>query len=101
MTWAGVSTGDTFTPLSLDQGLAAIASVHVYGTFSGGTSVSIQGTNVSGQTPITLKDVNGAAMTFTAAGLVDFSTAARFITPIISSGSADSVTVVIVIKNGV
>jgi hypothetical protein len=47
---------------------------------------------------VTLKNSLGEDITFTAAGMAEFSTAARYIKPTSSGGTADNVTVTIVLR---
>jgi hypothetical protein len=76
------------------QGLAG--SVQVTGTF-GSATIALQVSN-DGTNFVTLKDGSGVAITFTAAGMAEFSTAARYIKPTSSGGTADNVTVTIVLR---
>lgn len=94
--WTDYSTADTSTPIKVQnmQGLAG--AVQVTGTFGGATialQVSNDGTNYA-----TLKDSTGTDITFTAAGMREFSTAALFIKPTSSGGTADNVTVTITLR---
>jgi hypothetical protein len=94
--WTDYSTADTATPVKVQnmQGLAG--SVQVTGTFGGATialQVSNDGTNFS-----TLKDGTGTAITFTAAGTAEFSTAALFVKPTSTGGTADNVTVTVILR---
>jgi P pilus assembly chaperone PapD len=70
--------------------------VQVTGTFGGATialQVSNDGTNYA-----TLKDGTGTTITFTSAGMAEFSTAALYIKPSSSGGTADDVTVTVVLR---
>jgi hypothetical protein len=94
--WTDYSTADTSTPIKVQnmQGLAG--SVQVTGTFGGATialQVSNDGTNYA-----TLKDGTGTAITFTAAGTAEFSTAALFVKPTSTGGTADNVTVTVILR---
>lgn len=94
--WANLSTGDTAVAVELInmQGLAG--AVQVTGTFGGATivlEVSNDGANYA-----TLKDGTGTAISFTAAGMVEFSTAARYIRVSSSGGTGDDVTVTVVLR---
>jgi len=71
----------------------AVASVQVRGTF-GGATVVLQGSN-DGVTYSTLKDLQGNALSFTAAGYAEFSSAAEFLKPSISGGTGDSIDILI------
>ena len=94
--WTDYSTADTATPIKLQnmQGLAG--SVQVTGTFGGATitlQVSNDGTNYT-----TLSDSTAAAISLTAAGMREFSTAALWLKPTSSGGTADNVTVTVVLR---
>lgn len=94
--WENLSTGDV---VNADQpsSLSALAGcVQFTGTF-GGATVTLQGSN-DGTNFVTLKDGAGADISVTSAGLVDFSTAARYIKPGISGGTADDVDVTVVLR---
>lgn len=94
--WTDYSTADTSTPIKVQnmQGLAG--SVQVTGTF-GGATIALQVSN-DGTNYVTLKDSTGSDITFTAAGMREFSTAALFIKPTSSGGTADNVTVTITLR---
>ena len=95
--WTGAVTGDTFAATDVHTGPIYLASVHISGTFAGGTLVTLEASN-TGTNYITLKDVNDTAISMTAEGLVEFSTTSLFVRPTISGGAADSITVTIVAK---
>jgi hypothetical protein len=94
--WTDYSTADDAAPVKVQnmQGLAG--SVQVTGTF-GGATIALQVSN-DGTNYVTLNDAVGAPITFTAAGMREFSTAALFIKPTSSGGTADNVTVTIVLR---
>ena len=94
--WTNYSTADTATPVKIQnmQGLAG--SVQVTGTF-GGATIALQVSN-NGTNFVTLKDSTGTDITFTAAGMREFSTAALFIKPTSSGGTSDDVTVTVVLR---
>lgn len=94
--WVDYSTADTATPVKLINQAGLAGAVQVTGTFGSATialQVSNDGTNFA-----TLKDGTGAAITFTAAGMSEFSTAALFIKPTSTGGTADNVTVTISLR---
>lgn len=94
--WTDYSTADTSSPARLQNMEGLAGSVQVTGTFGGATivlQVSNDGTNF-----VTLKDSAGVAITFTSAGMAEFSTAALFIKPTSSGGTADNVTVTITLR---
>jgi hypothetical protein len=94
--WTDYSTADTSTPIKVQnmQGLAG--SVQVTGTF-GGATITLQGSN-DGTNFVTLKDSAGTAISFTAAGMAEFSTAALYLKPTSSGGTADNVTVTVILR---
>lgn len=94
--WTDLSTADTAAPVKIQnmQGLAG--SAQVTGTF-GGATIALQASN-DGTNYVTMKDSTGTAITFTAAGMAEFSTAALFIKPASSGGTDDNVTVTIVLR---
>jgi len=94
--WTDYSTADTSTPIKVQnmQGLAG--SVQVTGTF-GGATITLQGSN-DGTNFVTLKDSAGTAISVTAAGMAEFSTAALFIKPTSSGGTSDDVTVTVILR---
>ena len=89
--WTGIATGDTINSYAIPEELGVNGCVQITGTF-GGASVSMEVSN-DGDTWFTLKDDNNAAITVTANGFADFSTAAIYIRPVISGGTSDSVNV--------
>ena len=94
--WTDYSTADTSAPVEIQnmQGLAG--AVQVTGTF-GSATIALQVSN-DGTNYVTLRDSAGSNITFTAAGMAEFSTAARYIKPTSSGGTADNVTVTIVLR---
>lgn len=94
--WEGVVTGDTIHMHQVEGTAGAIANVQVTGTF-GGATVSFAGSN-DGVNFVVLKDLSDAAIALTSPGMVDFSTAALFVKPIISGGSGNDVDVTAVLR---
>jgi hypothetical protein len=94
--WTDYSTADTSTPIKVQnmQGLAG--SVQVTGTF-GGATITLQGSN-DGTNFVTLKDSAGTAISVTAAGMAEFSTAALYLKPTSTGGTADNVTVTLILR---
>lgn len=94
--WTDYSTADTSSPIKLQnmQGLAG--AVQVTGTF-GGATIALQVSN-DGTNFVTLKDGTGSDITVTAAGMREFSTAALWLKPTSSGGTADNVTVTVVLR---
>lgn len=94
--WTDYSTADTSVPVKVQnmQGLAG--SVQVTGTF-GGATITLQVSN-DGTNYVTLKDSAGTAISLTAAGMAEFSTAALYLKPTSSGGAADNVTVTVILR---
>jgi hypothetical protein len=94
--WTDYSTADTSTPIKVQnmQGLAG--SVQVTGTF-GSATITLQASN-DATNFVTLKDSAGTAISFTAAGMAEFSTAALYLKPTSSGGTADNVTVTVILR---
>ena len=94
--WTDYSTADTAAAVRLQNMEGLAGSVQVTGTF-GGATIALQVSN-DGTNFVTLNDNIGAPITFTSAGMREFSTAALFIKPTSSGGTADNVTVTIVLR---
>jgi hypothetical protein len=97
ITWETVTSDDTATAV-IPMGVGSLAaSVQVIGTF-GGCTVTIQGSNDNSNWA-TLKDIYGANLSFTAAGLADFSTACGYVRPSVSGGTSEDIDVALVFRN--
>lgn len=94
--WTDYSTADDSVPIKVQnmQGLAG--SVQVTGTF-GGATIALQVSN-DGTNYVTLKDGIGNDITFSAAGMREFSTAALYLKPTSSGGTADNVIVTVILR---
>ena len=94
--WTDYSTADTSTPIKVQnmQGLAG--SVQVTGTF-GSATITLQVSN-DGTNYVTLKDSAGADISLTSAGMREFSTAALYLKPTSSGGTADNVVVTVILR---
>jgi hypothetical protein len=94
--WTDYSTADDAVAVEIQnmQGLAG--SVQVTGTF-GSATIALQVSN-DGTNFVTLKNSLGEDITFTAAGMAEFSTAALYIKPTSSGGTADNVTVTVILR---
>lgn len=90
--WETVANGDTINAFQPKGALGAVGSVQMTGTF--GAAVTLAGSN-DGTNFVTLKDTSGAAISMTAAGLVDFSTAAKYIKPVEAGVTDVDVTVIL------
>ena len=87
--WAAVTENDTFVAVSMPEYLRA--SVHISGTFGGGTVVlkgSNTGTNFFG-----LDDIEGTAISMTSEGLKQVQEGTQYFQPTHSGGSSSSITV--------
>lgn len=96
VTWAGIITGDTIVSLPINAQAAVAGAVQISGTF-GGATVVLQASN-DGTNFFTMKDLTGTNISATAAGLFEFTTAALYIRPSISGGSANSVNVLLSLR---
>lgn len=90
--WEGIANGDTIPALQVPTTEGAIGSVQMTGTF--GAAVTLAGSN-DGTNFVTLKDTAGNDISLTAAGLVDFSTAALYIKPVEAGVTDVDVTVIL------
>lgn len=94
--WEALTESDTaaaWVPSGLE---ALIAGVQVTGTFGGATVVlegSWDGTNYE-----TLRSIDGAAISLTAAGYAEFATTAKVIRPSASGGSSQDVDITIIAR---
>lgn len=89
-TWTGITDADTVTPLEL--GAFSDRSVQVTGVGSPAATVTIAGSN-DGTNYVTLYDLQGSLLSFTAAGLKGIAEATRYIKPVITGGTGESVVV--------
>ena len=96
LTWADIVTGDTAEPYGITAQAAIAGSIQIGGTF-GGTTVTLQGSK-DGTTFFGLKDVAGNAITATAAAYFEFTTAALYIRPALTSGSANAVDITVLLR---
>lgn len=94
--WEALATGDTATTHTLEGTTGLLGSFQAFGTF-GGATVILQGSN-DGTNWVALSDPSGTAISLTAAGAFEFSTAMAYIRPSISGGSSDDVDVVVVTR---
>jgi len=96
VTWAAMATGDTGAPYDLVNARAVAGAVQIEGTFSGAT-VTLQASN-NGTNWYAVKDISGSDIALTAAGLREFSTAARYLRPSAASGSGSALLVTICLR---
>lgn len=83
VTWLAIPNANE--GYALEMPASADRSVQIDGTFGAGGSVSIQGSN-DGATFYTLNDAQGAALTFTSAGLKQIVEVTRYIKPVVTAG---------------
>lgn len=99
-TWTGITT-TTDAPAAVGpirgQGYRR-ATVQFSGTFAGGSSASLMGSN-DGTTFCVLDDINGDAITVTAASIKEFGTSALYIKPQVLSGAGDNVDCIVIARN--
>lgn len=95
VTWAGISAGDTCTPLHFVA--AADRSVQVTGTFDG-ASIAIEGSN-DNTNYSALSDPQGNALSFTTSRIESVMEMVRSIRPTITGGTGStSLTVTLLMK---
>lgn len=90
VSWAAIANNDTGSPEDFTG--AADRSVQVTGTFDSGT-VTIEGSN-DGTNYVTLTNMQGDALTFTAAGLRIVQELTRFIRPKLTGAGGSGVVAV-------
>ena len=94
--WTEVTDGDTCNPFKIDGQDAALGSIQVTGAF-GGATVTLQA-SIDGTNYVTVNDVSGDAVSFTAAGLAEFSVTALHIKPVITGGSESDVDISVLLR---
>lgn len=94
VSWSALSSADTAEDVEIDGTFTLGGCMQVTGTF-GGATVSLEVSN-DGANFHALSLVDGsAAPTLTSAGVIEFSTGARFIRPAAAGGTSDSLNVTI------
>lgn len=96
VTWADIVTGDTIVALPIAAQAAVAGAVQFGGTF-GGATVKLQESN-DGVTFFDMKDLTGAIITATSAAFFEFTCAAMYLRPVVTSGSANAVDVLLVLR---
>lgn len=94
--WSGMATGDTITAFQPKWAHPVSGSIQFSGTF-GGATVTLEGSN-DGTNYATLKDMVGAPISMTSAGIVEFTSTVQHVRPAISGGTGDSVTATVVMR---
>jgi len=96
-TWTDLSTADTATSIDV-SGLGGVVGVfEVNGTF-GSATIVLQG-SIDGTNWYVLEDVQGTAISATAAAMFEFDTEVTSIRPSSSGGTADDVTVTLTYRS--
>lgn len=96
VTWNDIVTGDTITTLPIAAQAAVAGAVQIGGTF-GGATVTLQASN-DGVTYFTMKDLTGVSISTATAALFEFTTAAMYVRPAVTSGSANAVDVTLMLR---
>lgn len=99
-TWTGITTtSDTAAAIALNatngSGHKRI-TMQAGGTFAGGSSLTLHG-SLDGVNYSVLEDKNGDAAALTGAGIAEYDTCAVFVKPVVTSGSADNVNVILAV----
>lgn len=95
--WEDIETGDTLTGLRLTGTGARRGAVQISGTF-GGATVKMQTSN-DGTNFYDIKDIHGTAVSASAAAIFEITSAALYIRPAITSGSANAVDVTLFMRD--
>lgn len=94
--WADIVTGDTIVAFPVAAQAAVAGAVQFDGTF-GGATVGLQASN-DGTTFFDMKDLGGTVVSASSAGLFEFTTAAAYIRPVVTGGSANAIDVIVVLR---
>jgi len=92
-TWADVTESDTFEPVMIERQLFAY-SMQVSGTF-GGASVALHG-SIDGTNYVALTDSSGTAFAVTADGIVSGGDLVKYLKPVATGGTSQSLTISII-----
>ena len=95
--WPVLANGDTGTPLPIDR--RTDRTIQVNGTFGAGGTVVIEG-SIDGTNYVTLSDLQGTALSFTAAGLEGVTEAVTLIRPRVSAGDGTTALNVYILSIG-
>jgi len=99
VTWTGIVTGDTINPFAIAGTNTVFGAVQIGGTF-GGTTVTLSMSNDNSTYAVVPKDIYGTTLSATAAAIFDFQTSALYLKPVLTAGSANAVTVTLVLRTG-
>jgi len=94
--WAAMATGDTINALAVSAQAAVVGSVQFTGSF-GSATVKLQVSN-DGTNFVDMKDLANTAISATAAGYFEFTTAGVYLRPAISGGTGDAVTATLALR---
>lgn len=94
--WTGIVTGDTLVSFPVPGQTGVAGSVQIDGTF-GGATVKLQVSN-DNVTFFDVKDLGNTAISATSAGYFEFTTAGVYLKPLVTSGSANSINVKVVLR---
>lgn len=97
VTWGSLGSADNGDEYEPDAAEPLGGAVQVSGTF-GGATVVLQKSNIGGSNWVDMTDVDGNAISFTATGMAEFSTGARYIRPKSSGGSGSSIVVTVTFR---
>ena len=95
ITWTPVTENDTCAPVALPE--YADKSLQVLGTF-GSASVALQGSNDGGATYAALNIPAGTALAITAAGVKAVLENTELVKPVVTGGTSQSLTIVMVAR---
>ena len=94
--WEGAATGDTINAYAMTQQYGLAASIQIVGTFGGATvalEVSNDGTNWAAAS-----DVQGDAVSATAAAYHELSVSAAYVRPTVTGGTGDDIDIIMVLR---
>ena len=94
--WETLTESDAASPFTIEGLMGSAGCVQVTGTF-GSATVVLQASN-DGSNWVTLKDTAGNAISFTSAGMAEFSTAALYLRPSASGGSSQDLDITMVLR---
>lgn len=94
--WTPVTENDAPVSKSVVGQKGINGSIQVNGTF-GGMTMALHGSN-NDINYFVLKDLQGNDLSFTAAGLKDFTTACAFLKPVRTGGTSASLTVTVIMR---
>lgn len=94
--WTGAVTGDTIEPRISPAQVPIAGAVQFGGTF-GGATVKLQASN-DGVTYFDMVDLQGTAISAATAAMFEFTTAAIYLRPSLTSGSGNAVNVTLMLR---